>query len=116
MTLQPALPPDPEEDRENSPEVFAAMVHDGLLTPENLDTIRDDLRDLAEEALRNHRDRVQGPCPCERKMGRPSQGRSHRLQAMITPDQAAWLESQRQPGEKSVSEVVFRLLENLRNL
>lgn len=50
----------------------------------------------------------------ERKMGRPSQGRSARLQAAITPDLQAWLESQRQPDEKSISEVAFRLLEKLR--
>ena len=45
----------------------------------------------------------------ESRMGRPSQGRSVRLQAAITPDQLAWLESQKQSGE-STSDVVFRLL------
>lgn len=48
----------------------------------------------------------------ERIMGRPSQGRSVRLQATITPEQMHWLNSQRQPGE-SISDVVFRLLNDL---
>lgn len=50
----------------------------------------------------------------EPRMGRPSQGREKRLQAMITPDQLAWLEAQkRQRGEKSISDVVFKLFSEL---
>ena len=45
----------------------------------------------------------------ERVMGRPSQGRSVRLQATITPGLQMWLDSQRHAGE-SLSDVVFRLL------
>lgn len=47
-------------------------------------------------------------------LGRPSQGRSVRLQVTVTPEQAAWLDSQRQPSDKGVSDIVFRLLNNLR--
>ena len=47
-------------------------------------------------------------------MGRPSQGREKRLQAMITPAQWAWLEAQKARFEvKTVSDVVFRLVEEL---
>jgi hypothetical protein len=50
----------------------------------------------------------------EQRMGRPSQGRSVRLQAAITPEQMAWLEEQRiERGEKSISDVVFKLLGDL---
>ena len=47
------------------------------------------------------------------RMGRPSQGRSIRLQATITPDLQAWLDSQRRSGE-SLSDVIFRLLSEIR--
>jgi hypothetical protein len=46
-----------------------------------------------------------------RQMGRPSQGRTARLQATITPEQMRWLEVQRAAhGDKSISDVIFRLL------
>jgi hypothetical protein len=44
------------------------------------------------------------------RMGRPSQGRSVRIQAQVTPEIADWLQAQKQQGE-STSDVVFRLLE-----
>ena len=49
------------------------------------------------------------------RMGRPSQGREKRLQATVTPEVMTWLEEQKaRHGDKSVSDVVFRLLESLR--
>ena len=49
------------------------------------------------------------------RMGRPSQGRSVRLQPMVTPELAEWLEGQKiHNGDKSVSDVVFKLLEEIR--
>src|SRR6266699_5196006 len=51
----------------------------------------------------------------EPRMGRPSQGREKRLQATVTPEVMSWLEEQKaRHGDKSVSDVVFRLLESLR--
>lgn len=48
------------------------------------------------------------------RMGRPSQGREKRLQAAITPEQMTWLEAQKARYEvRSVSDVVFRLIEEL---
>src|SRR5215472_12636999 len=47
----------------------------------------------------------------ESQMGRPSQGRSFRLQATITPEQARWLDAQKARYEvKSLSDVVYRLI------
>ena len=48
----------------------------------------------------------------EPRMGRPSQGRSERLQSMITPDLKEWLEAQKSQGE-TMSDVVFRLFSEL---
>lgn len=51
----------------------------------------------------------------EPRMGRPSQGRSSRLQVNVTPEVASWLESKRiADGDKSISDVVFSLLEGIR--
>jgi hypothetical protein len=51
-------------------------------------------------------------CEIVPRMGRPSQGRSYRLQAAITPELAMRLEGQRQPGE-SLSDVAYRLLDKV---
>ncbi len=42
-------------------------------------------------------------------MGRPSQGRTARLQATITPELMAWMEEQR--GTSTLSDLVFLLLQ-----
>lgn len=47
------------------------------------------------------------------KFGRPSQGRTERMQFSATPELRKWLESQVKPGE-NVSLVTFRLLEEIR--
>lgn len=47
------------------------------------------------------------------KFGRPSQGRTERMQFSASPELRHWLEAQIQPGE-NVSLVTFRLLEELR--
>ena len=52
--------------------------------------------------------------PEERRMGRPSQGRSSRLQVNVTPEIVTWLEANRSPDDKSISDVVFHLLEGVR--
>jgi len=49
-----------------------------------------------------------------KKLGRPSEGRSVRLQAAITPELNKWLESQVSDENKSVSEVAYRILEEMR--
>ncbi|SRR5258707_946196 len=60
-------------------------------------------------------DRAELKFDVEPRMGRPSQGRSFRLQATITPEQVAWLEAQKGRYQvKSLSDVVFRLLEEIR--
>lgn len=48
------------------------------------------------------------------RFGRPSQGRTERLQFSATPALREWLEGQMKPGE-NVSLVTFRLLESVRN-
>jgi len=48
-----------------------------------------------------------------RTPGRPSTGRSQRIQAMIPPDLAIWLDSQRAPHE-TMSDAVNRLLNEAR--
>lgn len=48
------------------------------------------------------------------KFGRPSQGRTERLQFSATPELKAWIEDQMKPGE-NVSLAVYRLLEGIRN-
>ncbi len=48
----------------------------------------------------------------EQRMGRPSQGRSVRLQVSVTPQVEAWLHTQRAEEDKSLSDVVFRMLED----
>jgi len=50
-----------------------------------------------------------------KRLGRPSQGRSVSLQARITPAQSAWLEAQKQPTDKGMSDVIFRLLQEWMN-
>jgi hypothetical protein len=47
-------------------------------------------------------------------MGRPSQGRSHRIAAMISEDLFAWLDAQRGPRE-SMSDAIYRLLNTAKN-
>jgi len=47
-----------------------------------------------------------------KQMGRPSQGRSVRLQINVTPEVTSWLESMRGP-DQSISDVVFHLLEGI---
>ncbi len=42
-------------------------------------------------------------------MGRPSQGRTARLQATITPELMAWMEERR--GAQTLSDLVFSLLQ-----
>jgi hypothetical protein len=50
----------------------------------------------------------------EPQMGRPSTGRTHRIQVMVTGDLADWLETLRRTrGEKSISNVVFEMLEDI---
>ncbi len=49
----------------------------------------------------------------EPRMGRPSRGRSVRLQVAITPALYDWLQSQAKNGQ-SISDVVFKLLEESR--
>ena len=54
--------------------------------------------------------------PMHRPMGRPSQGREKRMQFTATPELAEWLEAKRRErGEKSVSTIIFELLERVRN-
>jgi hypothetical protein len=48
----------------------------------------------------------------EPRMGRPSQGRERRIQSQITPELASWIEAQKQ--DESLSDVIFRLLDGLR--
>jgi hypothetical protein len=48
------------------------------------------------------------------KAGRPSAGRDTRIQAMITPDLAEWLEDDARQDGESMSDVVFRLLDERR--
>src|SRR5205085_11358105 len=60
-------------------------------------------------------DRAELKLEASPRMGRPSQGRSYRLHATITPEQAAWLEAQRvEHGDKSLSDAVFRLIDSIR--
>ena len=47
------------------------------------------------------------------KFGRPSQGRTQRMQFSATPELRQWLEGLRRPGE-NVSSVTFQLLEEIR--
>lgn len=72
------------------------------------------VRPLAEgEQARDDRADLKFAPPEKRPAHRPSQGRSYRLQASITPEMGTWLESQidRKNGIVSVSDVVFRILQ-----
>lgn len=50
----------------------------------------------------------------EKSQGRPSQGRSCRVQANLTFEQLSWLESRRQPGDKGMSDIIYRLVDEVR--
>lgn len=49
----------------------------------------------------------------EKLQGRPSQGRSVRVQANITPEQAVRLEMRRQPDDKGMSDIIYRLIDEV---
>lgn len=57
--------------------------------------------------------RLRGGHHSYKKFGRPSQGRSERLQFSATPELRRWLGEQVKPGE-NISLVVFKLLESLK--
>ena len=46
------------------------------------------------------------------KFGRPSQGRTERLQVAVTPKLLEWIKGQVQ-GDESISQIVNRLLEGI---
>jgi hypothetical protein len=49
----------------------------------------------------------------KKKMGRPSQGRSVRMQISVTEDMLHWLNQKAYQERKSISETVFLLLEKM---
>lgn len=75
----------------------------------NWDKVIEEYNGLFSDEIESHRQfRAE-----EKKFGRPSQGRTERMQFSATPELRRWLESQMKPGENT-SLITFRLLEELR--
>lgn len=99
----------PEFDTQNEGSKYLGFKY-GLKeqsVSKNWDQLIDEYNSLFSDEIETHERFGQ-----DKKFGRPSQGRTERLQVAVTPEIKRWIEEQIKQGE-NISLVTFRILQNL---